>query len=227
MNPNRIIEDNKIFYGGVPDTFTITPEIREAIKNLKHSYYEGDYVDKGLLWTLNDNMEILKRFCPSDMKFEVFLNHIAIAKQFIVRTLRMEHLSPEYIQEHNIQFYHINLINRLYIDYESWGVDPEIHTADKRPFGNSYMIGDVAEEMGISTEKSEDLLMKVYHEVLDLTLHTFKEMPIPFSTWCFVGDVYGTRKIKPMTDLQEKYHNHSWTIDISEHRDKIIDEIIK
>jgi hypothetical protein len=232
MNPNKIIEDS-IFYRGNPNTWTATPEIKSTIKNLKHTYYEGGYVDKGLLWTLSDNQDIINQFCPKDMKPEVFLNHIAISLQFIVRTFKMENLTQEFIEEKGIQPYHLKLINRLYIDYEECGEDdgPEIHTADKRPFGNSYMIGDVADEMGFEDREDmdgkEEVFMKVYHEVLDLALHIMKESVVPFSSWVHAGDSRGTKKRIPLTPIQEKYLNHDWTIDITEHRDMIIDEIIK
>jgi hypothetical protein len=229
MNPNRILAD-EIYFRGAISNFTITPEIRSALKKLKYKYYDGVYVDKGLSWTLSDNIDVIKEYCPSDMKFEVFLNHMSIACQFIVRTLKMEHLSQEYIKEHDIKHYHINLMNRLYINYESYD-DIHIHTADKRPFGNSYMIGDVAEEMGHSrkdlNDSNDQLYLSVYHKILDLTIYVIKEMVVPFSVWVFVGDMRGDKKLRiQMTTLQEKYYNKNWTIDITEHRDMIINEII-
>lgn len=231
-NPNVIIDNSRLFYRGVPNTWIITSEIKSAIEKLTFEFYEGGYVDKGLIWKLNNNIEVLNEFRPSDMKLEVFLNHIAISMQFLVRTLKIEHLSPEYIQENNIQPYHIQLANRLYIDYEDYD-EPEIHTADKRPFGNSYMIGDIADEMGLDREiENEEIIIKVYHQILDLTLHIFKKIPISFSSFTFVGrDDYGfsssQKKWLNLTQIQEKYLNHNWTVNISEHRDILIDELIK
>ena len=226
------INKNDIFYRGKPDRFTITPEMKLAIQNLRYEKYDGGYVDNGLLWTTKNNLHIFE-YC-SDMESGLFLN-IAIAMQFIVRSIKLADIDPEYVKEHDIKEYHIKLINRLYIDcdeYKEVAVH-EIYTADKRPFGNSYMIGDIKEEMCEEDEDKDDYdkYNKIYHEVLDLALHTFKHMNIPFHSFVYVGDGdwdWGVKeeKITSLTSIQQEYYNHYWTINAGEYRDKRIDEII-
>lgn len=235
------INNNEIFYRGKPNVFHITQDIRTAIKDIISENYEGGYVERGLLWSFENNENILKKF---DHDPVIFFNNIAIAMQFIVRSTKMEQLDPTYVETNKIEDYHIRLLNRLYIDWSE--TQNEIYTGNKRPFGNSYMQGDIYEEMRLAVDaddeyededgeliermdedEAEAIAQRVYNEVLDLALHVFKNENLPFSKLEYAGKFDPTIKLH---EFQEKYLNHEWTIAYSEFmailRDEKIDEIL-
>lgn len=217
--------NNDFFYRGTWKKFQVTPEIKFALKNLKHRFYDGAYVDKGLSWDKLDNdflENYTKRFTTETLfedKQNIFLNNVAIAMQLIVRTIRLENIDPEYIEEKGIKNYHIDLLNNLYIDNDEDGL---IETGDKRPFGNSYFIGDIKLAMKVYDDENDEYYERynsVYHDVLDLVLYIFKR-DIPFSSFIF------SKAGLNLSPVQKEYYNHNWTIDLSEIRDKRIDSVL-
>ena len=233
------ISNNNFFYRGEPSQWEITTNHLDCIRELKPSFYEGAYVDRGLSYEYDTNYHIFNKYADG-MPIDEFINNVSISMQLIVRMINMDDLSKNIHFRQiacEIKLYHINLIKRLYIseDYDGNG---GIYTADKRPFGNSYMIGDVIDEMGVGSSLSrlnagEDIdetpYIKVYNEVIDLAIKIFREFKPPFTHFIFAGRKWSSEKqieqIK-LTELQRKYLNHDWTIDIIGQRDKIIDSII-
>ena len=233
MKNNRQFSPEEIFYRGNPSSWHINENCVMALKELIPSYYEGGYVDQGVEYRKTDNEHIIEKYRGSTDS-ENFMIQCHIAAQFMVRTMRLKDFPQELVQNFAIKDYHISLINRLYYDgiqYDDYSI---MNTADKRPFGNSYMIGDVYEELqrlgyeepddsGESLSKEqEDKLYKIYEEVIEISKMLLKEFPMYFREFQFCD--YKSRD--KLSTFQVEYYEHNWSPDISEFRDKQIEKIL-
>jgi hypothetical protein len=112
----------------------ITPRIIEQIKRLKSfRSNESEYCPGGLMiqWRYEDNSEFL-----SESDFD----SLFMPMQFICM---IGNMSNEFKNIHKVEYHHESLLRRLYLEID----DKIISTGFKRPFGNSNVRGDVAEEM--------------------------------------------------------------------------------
>lgn len=115
--------------------FNISREDISKIRQLKS--YKSDqsgYYSTMLQWRYEDNKDIVTK---------EELNRLYVCMQFITMLGKM---SDKFMQDHDVKQYHINLMRQLYLDYDEYD-DDCITMGFKRPFGNSYVIGDIGEEM--------------------------------------------------------------------------------
>jgi hypothetical protein len=71
-----------------------------------------------------------------------------VIAHYITFIARHNPIPQELINECNIKQGHINLIKRCYFQYDTSDGNC-VMLAYKRPFGNSYVMGDVLHEFGI------------------------------------------------------------------------------
>ena len=138
-----MIYSSDIFYFNQKDLdFHISNEDIEKIKKLKsyRSNVSGHY-DVMLQWRLEDNLHIVKTVEE--------LSRLFVAMQFISM---IADIIKENIKSIKLKDYHISLLRRLYLDFDSFS-DNCITMGFKRPFGNSNVLGDVREELYLK-EKS-------------------------------------------------------------------------
>jgi len=134
----------------------------KTIKKLKSKRKESSYIDNVMVWenTTNDISLILNLYA------------------------RLCKIPSEFIFKYNIKKYHIALIRRMYIDFED--SEKQSYMSFKRPYGNSNIIGDVAEEY-IKSEKINDvnddweddnytLLIGIHNQVMDIFDLMLKEL---------------------------------------------------
>ena len=79
------------------------------------------------------------------------MNELYPAMQFITMICQ---LKTEFIQKYNVENWEIGLLKQLYLDWESNGNESYVTMAYKRPFGNSFVEGDVRGEMVRSKDSS-------------------------------------------------------------------------
>ena len=126
----------------------------KRIKKLKSKRVDSAYVDKVMLWENSTN------------EISLILNVYA----------RLCKIPNDFIKRHKIKPYHISLIRRMYFDYDNY----EIYLNYKRPYGNSYVLGDIADEF-LSYKKIEldedddewiennsDILENIHHRTMDI-----------------------------------------------------------
>ena len=227
---NRVIDFDDFFYSRSQYlNWEITDKIISAMKELKSSYYEGGYVEKGIHWLVESNFDVLDKY-RGNIDRNAFMSHIGVSMQLLTRTVRMSDVVSYNSEIHN---YHIELINRLYIDHDIQ--DNAIYTADKRPFGNSFIEGDIfdhylKDEYERANEEDKDMEFRdihrndsdrVYNEVLELAKFIIQTCPIRFRNFTY----YGYDKDK-LNKSQLEYYNHSWAPSVSEFRDLKISEIL-
>ena len=104
------------------DSIKLDLENIKIIKTIKSVRVKSAYVDKVMLWENSSNDICL------------ILNVYA----------RLCEIPEDFIKKHRIKQYHISLIRRMYFDYDKYEKDTYLNF--KRPYGNSYVIGDIAEE---------------------------------------------------------------------------------
>jgi hypothetical protein len=99
-------------------------------KKLKSAKIESAYIDTILSWSEKDNK------MPTE--------HISTMIHFMTKLVNF---NDKFIKKHNVKPYHINLIRRLFIDFDDYDDnDKKAHMGYKRPYGNSNVLSDVYEE---------------------------------------------------------------------------------
>lgn len=107
------------------------------------------------------------------------------------------------VTEFQLTEVHINLLQELYIDEGQYGI-PEI--GQKRPFGNSDILGDVAEYLGIEkveTENDEDWPKGTYDKCKEVLSGLYIALQICLITQSFEPGLYR---------LKDKYDRRSWVL---------------
>lgn len=160
--------DERFFYTGqrqpIDDAaddseFIITQEDLNIVNSLKSRIFEFGYYNQMVTWSTKDNPGI------SVEK----LNRSYVVMQFLTMTAEVK---PEILKELNLESHHIKLLRGLYLEFGPWcpaPVEPYnfayaddstkkdyiISMGYKRPFGNSYILGDVIEYMGEYGERDK------------------------------------------------------------------------
>jgi len=128
------------------DSIKLDLEDIKAIKSLKSIRVESSYIDNVMLWENSTN-----NIC-------LILNVYA----------RLCEIPESFIKKHKIKPYHISLIRRMYFDYDN----QDTYLNFKRPYGNSNVIGDIAEEylnyknidINLKYDEDDDLIDKWYED---------------------------------------------------------------
>ncbi len=222
------------------EILTFTDKIINQIRNLKSSISnDSGYTPDGrmLQWSQADNSEI------DESEFEQLVKYI----QFICMIGIM---SDEFKKKHNVEYHHEALLRQLYLDNDEDGNGGfVITTAFKRPFGNSYVEGDIADEMEathkiydkkeyypyLDDSKSElnyDLVSAEYFKFLDILDTFIKDFQMDYLSFKKVSSVK-INSFEWSKYLQPKFGQHrghsylgEWRITESELRDNKISKIL-
>lgn len=219
------IKDDIFYTRGQYSNWYIDEVYVKAIREFRWTKEPGYYLEYNICISMDDNLDIIQKYNNTGLSNEDFFNRCIINLQFFVRLVNIKDISPEFIKDNNIMDYHIKLINMTYFDED---IDnSKIVSADKRPFGNSNMIGDIAWVVDPDYDENyEELERKyghIYDEVMELIIKLSKLFPIRFRSLIYCS----SNDIGKLTSNQREYYKHNWCPDISEFRDIIIDEIIK
>jgi len=130
------------------DSIKLDLENIKIIKTIKSVRVKSAYVDKVMLWENSSNDICL------------ILNVYA----------RLCEIPEDFIKKHRIKQYHISLIRRMYFGYDKYEKDTYLNF--KRPYGNSYVIGDIAEEylnyknidINLKYDEDDDLIDKWFED---------------------------------------------------------------
>lgn len=142
------------------------------LKKLKSVKIKSAYIDTILAWKKEDN--------------EMPVKHIATLLYFMTKLVD---LTPGFIKKYNVKKYHINLIRRLYIEYDNYMAIMDY----KRPYGNSFVLWDIYKEYS-----------RIMGEVI-----TFEDIPEDYKN---IFDYYD-EKIVVENDIVEKYIYDNWIND--------------
>lgn len=136
------------FYDSDNSEFTITQEDLDIVNSLKSKTFESGYYHQMVTWSTKEN---------PDIPIEKF-NRAYIVMQFLSMIAEVK---PELLIDLKLESHHISLLRGLYLEFGSYNdfVDDDSSKDDyiismgyKRPFGNSYVLGDVLECMGEDVE---------------------------------------------------------------------------
>jgi hypothetical protein len=122
--------------------FTITDSDLDNISKLSSKIIKSTYYDYCLSWSLEDNKHILSS--------KEDLDRLHAAMQFITMTAIV---SSDVIKSLNLKSYHIGLLRALYLDNDG----DRITMGYKRPFGKSYVLGDVSEAISLNNDRISPL----------------------------------------------------------------------
>lgn len=159
-------------------------KISEHIRGLKSDRTDSDYIDYISIWKKEVNDKVAN------------LGDFGLLSNYIQFFCRFCEITDEFITKHNVEEYHISLIRRMYFDYDDYEDDENgiyVTMGYKRPYGNSHVIGDIAEEytrfVDIEddeiyewAEDNESQLLSIHMrtmEILDLALEELN-MPLHF-----------------------------------------------
>jgi hypothetical protein len=126
---------SSFFYHDAKKTFSFSDIELEKISKLKSSIEESGYYNRMLVWKLEDNLDVVKDIAE--------LSKLFITMQFLSMSASP---TKELIKQMDVKKWHMSLLRRLYLEFDDYD-DNKIMMGYKRPFGNSYVIGDVREEM--------------------------------------------------------------------------------
>ena len=138
----------------------------KKIKYLKSKRVVSYYIDTVMLW-------------------ENTTNEISLIMNVFARLCK---LPNDFIKRHHIKPFHISLIRRMYFEYDN----NDTYLNFKRPYGNSNVIGDVAEEYidykkidiydedgsDIWYENNELILLNIHNRVMNIFDLMLKELMI-------------------------------------------------
>lgn len=215
----------------VGQTVIFTDKIIENIRKLVSSRSdESGYTPSGIMlqWRYVDNKHLFLK-----KEFHELIMYL----QFICMIGTM---TDEFKKKHNVEYHHEALLRRLYLSNDEDKGDFVVTTAFKRPFGNSSVSWDVAEEMESTvkitgkqeydpfTDKSreeinESFVSEEYFKFLDILDNFIKEFEIDFLHFRKYQNSFGlTKKFDWKKYLQPKFGNHrghsylsDWEIDIA------------
>lgn len=233
--------DSLFFHSPTRDVF-IKQEHLDIIRHLV-SYEDtttSGYCPSMLQWRIEDNKLLT----------EDNIDDIYIAMQFITMCAEM---TDAFKIKHDVEPYHESLLRRLYLEQDE-DEDGFITTGFKRPFGNSYVVGDIAEEMhrfGFVVYKDDIWftdegifegiceaeylkfisILKAFMQEFVMNVYYFSpnKANSPLSRWnnsvYSPSSNYDWKKKLNLTD--EHNYLHGWIPSIVEERDSKIEDIIK
>ena len=216
--------------------FTITDSDLDNISKLSSKIIKSTYYDYCLSWSLEDNKHILSS--------KEDLDRLHVAMQFITMTAIV---SSDVIKSLNLKSYHIGLLRALYLDNDG----DRITMGYKRPFGNSYVLGDVSEAISLNNDrisplydnnhKEERIVLREFVEFLDrffkeslfeLKYKAFETHPQKPSLIGMLPEIRNDQTWEYLSkdDNGNKYHLHHylryWNIHKKEIRDIKINDIL-
>jgi hypothetical protein len=228
---------NTIFDGKSDgEIFRISPDDFSKIRKLK-SYRsdESGYYSTMLQWRYSDNMDIVSS--PEE------LSRLFVCMQFITMIGKM---NDNFISKYNVKEYHSNLVKLVYLEFYDGG-DNCVTMGFKRPFGNSYVAGDIADEIrrcGIdgaydeeSDEVEEEFCEIALQEFINILDNFMKEFEMGFCSFkrLVSEDLSNRRSFDRNTENWIKHGinplhwnlRQSWAIDPSEVRDIKINNVLE
>ena len=107
----------------------------ELLKTLNGKYEESVYANKILIFSYDDN---------THMDLSTF-QELSVTFSFFVRFI---HLDEDFRKKYDVKDEHLSLMRRTYVDYEDYE-SVTFGFAYKRPYGKSYVEGDILEEWRI------------------------------------------------------------------------------
>ncbi len=133
------------------DKFIFDDTLCSILKELKFNYEtEGCYSRKILVCRIEDNIDMIKSHVLNENDTELYFYMCHPAIVFITRLIE---IPQSFIEKYDVKPWHESLIKRTYFDlnintkaYSYTDSESEIYLGDKRPYGNSYVPGDIAEE---------------------------------------------------------------------------------
>jgi len=206
-----IYNDDFFNLDNIPKSFTITDNHLKKLSKLEASIEEGSYYDYVVSWSLED------------VSIEE-LSELYVVIQFLTMTAEID---PKFLENHpEYQNYHVSLLRKLYL-----GFDENIHMDYKRPFGNSNILRDVAQEMNQSIDIDN-------REILEKSLKTFSQMLVDLikENGFIVNYRFFSYNLKSSGDYVFKKNPHPylrnddkfvWKVNISDQRDYLIDKILE
>ena len=225
------------------DRFDFGETICSMMKQLTFNYeVEGHNSPKVLVCRIEDNIEMIKKHCGSEKKAHEYFQMCYPAIWIFVRWVE---LPEDFKKKYKVKPWHEYLMRRTYFDIEmnsnEWSYtksDCEIYIGDKRPYGNSYVAGDISESYYIYndvkykgktykamdvgyedairnfTEDNEDFFFNIMHETNDIIRKALKE--VDFSSMAFVRN----------KNKQHSFDPSDWEYCTSVIRNKKIDKLV-
>ncbi len=129
--------NSEFFYTRDPKSFSFSDIELEKVSKLKSDIEVSGYYNRMLVWKLKDNLDIVR-------------DREELSKLFVVMQFLSMTASPtkELMEKLDVKPWHMSLLRRLYLEFEyDMPGNDMIMMGYKRPFGNSYVTGDVREEM--------------------------------------------------------------------------------
>lgn len=134
---------------------------------------------------------------------------IGCTLQVMALNLEIDMIDHEINEKYMIEPHHVRMINRLHFDNNG----SEISTADKRPFGNSDIEGDVYDiiynhngyfyQMDFDCQITYDLMRYEYERMICMLPDIIKQFPVKYrkyqydsETWSWKPDTSEIRKEK-------------------------------
>ena len=165
------------------------PHIVRGLKSVRET---SGYIDYVSIWDEETNKDIV-RFDD----FGTFATYVQFFSEFC-------DITDEFIKKYNVEPYHISLIRRMYFDYDDYD-DFRVNLGYKRPYGNSYVIGDIADEYlryvkddkydsdkpGDWFDENEDMLLKIHMRTLEIFDLALEELYMPLEYKNSDPDGYG------------------------------------
>lgn len=224
-NINYICEmryNSSSFHNGVLKKFTLTSEDIEMVRKLKPVVEQSGYYNWMLVWRFNDCEDII-----GDV--ETF-NRLYPVMQFLTMTAEIGE-----IKSIKVEKYHEILLRGLYLEYDDFD-EPTITMGYKRPFGNSYVIGDVRkaylDSTGINNLPDEDC-EKILEEFTLFLTEFFTTCKVKYSSFVSKGENFFSKidhdKIKIFDYLGCNTHSYIrwyWNVDLQEIRELKINKIL-
>lgn len=145
-NPNGIQEFLK---NGTEFYFDST--LCKILKELKFNYEtEGHYSKKVFVCRIEDNYEMIEKHCTQGEDINLYFMMCFPALAFATSIID---IPKEFIESNDLKPWHVGLIRKTLFDLSRGNTEHsytnsncEIYIGDKRPYGNSNVTGDIAEE---------------------------------------------------------------------------------
>src|ERR1035437_1950810 len=181
--------DTQFFYRPECD-FYIKQEYLDIIRKLQtFESTESGYCSIMLQWRACDNNGSTYT-CTLPMS--AIISELFTTMQFIIMCGEM---TPEFKLKYDVKPHHESLLRRLYLDAEYdnaiiGGLNTDeylITTGFKRPFGNSHVLGDVAEELDLNgidaydtkDEINQELCEAEYKKFISILREYMREFKMP------------------------------------------------
>ena len=211
--------------GKNPMKFTIDDEILKNLRTLNSIVEEGGYHKSVLTWKYLDNQHLSKEDFTKLFPAIQFITMLGLPKE-------------DFINKYDVKEYHISLLRRTYIEFDDYeGLS--ISIGYKRPFGNSYVEGDVEEEISrfdvlLKSDDDDhshsDRVLSEFVEILNKMIieegYTFKYYSFEYDSSDEIGLSYNKNTEEWSKIVSDVHHNlRNWKPSVSEYRDLKIKKI--